>query len=1023
LAGPIGFESVCSLYPNGEDTSALIKRLYEAFNSIAAGPKGALTLIVSSTTTGSKSVACLSRTASTQSGLSAVVTGRGNTAPGSAAQEDDGRQGKENVFGGALSNSPTVELIKLTLVLCVLMNLSSKKFHGKSHFKFFNFEFYYIIFILCLTSFPYSRPFGNQAPITQVLSHDDTHYLVFDQVGEMAASTSYIHVMLPLNITSLLHQAHAINNELNYIKLYKTPNISQVYMTRQYRDIAVSFSERLNRSMSHLQHLDKILPSDTRKPSRYGRDSSEYPSDLFSLPIDSAIDLYDPSRKANSRPKRWAFLAAIPPAVMQAVGVGAAVAGGSMIIPLLSVAITQATKAVLENNKAKKHYGPHLPDSEIVKLELIKVRKFNEHISSTLTYKLKRAYNMLPPQYQEVFNPDHFEILLSGVPQNAPIREQIKHVEKHTGLIQVAITELEGQMKLLENARFSISNPTRLVRQLAQVNQNLHTTTFLAFIRSIQFEDESPDTVTDVLNDENTETFVALTDEVTRHKRFDPMSVASFLGAGAKIIGTFMGLYNAAEIRAISNKVYNLEHTQDLIVQVTNRHQKELDILKQGFSIITATFLSFIEFNPSILYAKLNDRFLEFEDRITKVTNAVQQLQHRRLAVDWLNNEQLTGLHNSVIEYAEDKDYTLLTKQLSDYFQLETSYLRSGTDVIALLHIPCIMAPSMLSIYRYVPFPIPLPQPPAQSVYSIHQALYPTRLSEDEKLPELSSVPTGPSAEALYLVADADLIAIDKDSNFRLLSQSDLAGCIQRNHVYLCEQQHVLRTNLTETCLGSLYHKNPRGVRENCRFDRRPLQERVYQMSSNEYLVYSPISFTTRLSCLNGSSYTADFGQTTRLIVPNGCTIQLKTHTLRVDEKFHLPLSPQISEWKWSPLDLPSDLLDRSVHVDFNLLALQDQLDTLRNDSTLDVELPVMVERHLQRASNFGVIVWSLLSLSLLTPFFLAGWYFYRRHRRQTRHIRYSGHYVTMLNQTPPSVAIEMNSADDSSAPPMYPKI
>jgi hypothetical protein len=202
-------------------------------------------------------------------------------------------------------------------------------------------------------------------------------------------------------------------------------------------------------------------------------------------------------------------------------------------------------------------------------------------------------------------------------------------------------------------------------------------------------------------------------------------------------------------------------------------------------------------------------------------------------------------------------------------------------------------------------------------------------------------------------------------------------------------------------------------------------------MSSNEYLVYSPQPFTTRASCLNGSSYTADFGQTTKLTVPDGCFIKLKAHTLRVDEKFHVPLAPQISEWKWNPLELPADLLDRSVHLDFNLNSLSQRVNSLRNDSTLDSELPELVERHLSSHSRFAVLVWTLLSLSMLTPFFVAGWYYYRRRRRLSRPLRYAGHYVTLdqiqIQQRPLPAPRDLEHchqlSDSSSAPPMYPRV
>jgi hypothetical protein len=59
--------------------------------------------------------------------------------------------------------------------------------------------------------------------------------------------------------------------------------------------------------------------------------------------------------------------------------------------------------------------------------------------------------------------------------------------------------------------------------------------------------------------------------------------------------------------------------------------------------------------------------------------------------------------------------------------------------------------------------------------------------------------------EALFITDTADLIAIDAEQNFQVLTQTDLANCAQQNHVYLCDKQHVVQHDLSDTCLGSLY--------------------------------------------------------------------------------------------------------------------------------------------------------------------------------------------------------------------------
>ena len=102
----------------------------------------------------------------------------------------------------------------------------------------------------------------SQSSVTEILSHDDKHYLVFDQVGQMAASTTYLHVMLPLNLTTLHHQAQLLRDQLLPLTLIKTGDVNHIGLTRQMVDLGQSCLKRLNKSTQELSVLEKVLPQD-----------------------------------------------------------------------------------------------------------------------------------------------------------------------------------------------------------------------------------------------------------------------------------------------------------------------------------------------------------------------------------------------------------------------------------------------------------------------------------------------------------------------------------------------------------------------------------------------------------------------------------------------------------------------------------------------------------------------------------------------------------------------------------------
>jgi hypothetical protein len=413
---------------------------------------------------------------------------------------------------------------------------------------------------------------------------------------------------------------------------------------------------------------------------------------------------------------------------------------------------------------------------------------------------------------------------------------------------------------------------------------------------------------------------------LTRHKRW-------ILQVLSGVVGTFMGLYTNYQLKTIANKVQDLETTQDLLIHLTKEHTDQIKKLTDTTTKIYEALISYSNLNPQIVYVEFDEVISDIEEKVDRIVNLVQQLQHRRLAIDWLSKEQLLLLHDTVLTYTQERNYALLTANPSDYFQLELSYLRNKDGVVLLLHIPCTATPDLMTIMRYIPFPIPLSSNTYHTAYSVEQSLSSHQNPHfDPKLHIINETLT--KREALYLVAEADLIAINGNSRYRLLTQSDFAACIQRNHIYLCDKQQILGTNLLQTCLGSLYHKDPNGVKTNCKFERRPLREEIFQISTNEFLVFSPVPYVSRVHCNNGTSFTADFGQTTRLQIPNGCGITLKSHELAVEESIQVPLPASVTTWRWDPLSLPADLLQNLPHLDSTLYNLSQTVDSLIKDNS-----------------------------------------------------------------------------------------
>ena len=68
--------------------------------------------------------------------------------------------------------------------------------------------------------------------------------------------------------------------------------------------------------------------------------------------------------------------------------------------------------------------------------------------------------------------------------------------------------------------------------------------------------------------------------------------------------------------------------------------------------------------------------------------------------------------------------------------------------------------------------------------------------------------------------------------------------------MYMCDKHQV---DLGETCLGALYLKSKSVVQKHCKFNIRPAQKIVYQITDPDHLVYSTHPKVYTIYCENGT--------------------------------------------------------------------------------------------------------------------------------------------------------------------------
>ncbi|MDP2788508.1 MAG: hypothetical protein Q8O46_00440, partial [bacterium] len=89
---------------------------------------------------------------------------------------------------------------------------------------------------------------GQKVTATQIQNSYPHHFTVFDRIGEMAAGMGYIHVAIPLNLSTMAYQLGLIRAYIRDLKIVVDPqNKDRASFLTSIREIANFFEGRVGR--------------------------------------------------------------------------------------------------------------------------------------------------------------------------------------------------------------------------------------------------------------------------------------------------------------------------------------------------------------------------------------------------------------------------------------------------------------------------------------------------------------------------------------------------------------------------------------------------------------------------------------------------------------------------------------------------------------------------------------------------------------------------------------------------------
>jgi hypothetical protein len=171
---------------------------------------------------------------------------------------------------------------------------------------------------------------------------------------------------------------------------------------------------------------------------------------------------------------------------------------------------------------------------------------------------------------------------------------------------------------------------------------------------------------------------------------------------------TLFSLYNyintqsdTAQITRNKNSIRNLTH----IAEIQEDHLKHLEI---EIATNRYFYLQNLKFNAALLVSATQDITMQANTISNKFLNTIQQLQLKRLSLDFLQGTTIKQLFTHLQNIAHQGNMDLLISAPSDLFQIDVLFFyKSNTNELNIfLNVPMVNPSKLLKFFQFINFSI-----------------------------------------------------------------------------------------------------------------------------------------------------------------------------------------------------------------------------------------------------------------------------------------------------------------------------
>lgn len=371
-----------------------------------------------------------------------------------------------------------------------------------------------------------------------------------------------------------------------------------------------------------------------------------------------------------------------------------------------------------------------------------------------------------------------------------------------------------------------------------------------------------------------------------RTKRFNALTataaVASFpLG----ILGTLWGWYNRQQIANLRATLNDHIRDHDLLVLTVSENAERLANVSQAVIDLSFAIEDMVRTDSATLSARADVMLAALTHRLNLLRDLITQAHHRRLAPTFLPPASLRQLLQDVFVRASQRGYHPLVRLPTDLLQTELSYMHDGEVMHMVLHVPMVPKGCLFRLYRFLPFPLPVPD------------------TDFVLLPQPAK----------------QLLALGDNSKAVTLHTSELVNCRLLGDVHVCENVGVVYNDFRHTCLGALYAEQWQWAQQHCPFQVRKSDHWAVQLSETAFLLYAPTPILARIRCGSTIRDTdVQISGTSILNVTAGCRAETPKHTLFTSLASKDSTVAIAFHWTWDSRDLfrnvTTNIISDAVH-------------------------------------------------------------------------------------------------------------